>query len=302
MKFTASVKRKLEELFRDKDGLCVLQLENIDFELILNKPYTNSFHELFFLTKGTLTHSIDGMERPISTGEICVLEQGHVHKIISRKNIKGFLLRYKNEFIPSGGASYKTTFYACLKGYLGDNEHHLKITIEEIERCTNLLQLLESEFRMKGNFSVNKGIVQHLLIALILILERRARINETERTANTNSHEKTVYHNFIRLLEKHFIEEHSMTFYAQQLGLSRRKLSELVKKFEKKTIKRLHVERIMLEAKRLLAYSNLSLKQIAFHLGFEHAPYFSNKFKEEFGITPNQYRMETQSIAQSSAQ
>jgi len=43
MKFTASVKRKLGELFRDKDGLCVLQLENIDFELILNKPYTNSF-------------------------------------------------------------------------------------------------------------------------------------------------------------------------------------------------------------------------------------------------------------------
>jgi len=283
MKFTASVKQKLEKLFRDKGGICVLRLEDIDFELIANKPYTNSFHELIFITKGELTHSIDGVGRKITSGEICALEEGHVHKIIRRKKIKGFLVRYKNEFIPTGGVSYKTTFYACLKGYLGDGDHHLKITSEEIEKCSNLLEQLDSEFRSKGDYSVSKGIVQHLLIALLLILERRARINETE-------------HEFISLLEKHFATEHSMTFYAQQLGLSRRKLSELVKKFHKKTAKRMHVERTMLEAKRLLAYSSLSLKQIAYQLGFEHSPYFSNKFKEEFGITPNQYRTEKQSV------
>ena len=82
-----------------------------------------------------------------------------------------------------------------------------------------------------------------------------------------------------------------MSYYAKQLGLSRRKLSDIVKKFHKKTAKRVHVERTMLEAKRLLAYSNMNLQQIAYHLGFEHAPYFSNRFKEEYGITPNQYRM-----------
>lgn len=290
MKFKKSVKRKLEQLFRDKDGLCILRLEDIDLNTILNKPYTNTFHEIIFVTEGTLTHSIDGIENKITFPEICTLEEGHVHEILKIENIKGFFVRYKNEFIPSSGTSYKTTFYACFKGYLGDDNHHIVLSSEEMEQCTNMLSLLVSEYLQVGDFSVSKGIMQHLLIALVLILERRARVVQTKRVSNTKNNEKVLYHAFVGLLEKFFLQEHNITFYAQELGLSRRKLSEIIKKFTQKTAKRLHVERTMLEAKRLLAYSNLSLKQIAYELGYEHAPYFSNKFKAEFGITPNQYR------------
>jgi len=290
----SSTRRRIEELFRDKEGLCVLRLEDIDFELIINRPYTNTFHEIIIVTEGSVIHSIDGVERILVRGEICALEVGHIHKILKVEMVKGFVLRYKNEFIPSGGTSYKTTFYTCFKGYLGDNEHHLTTTSDELKQCLSLLSQLEREFKQGKNFSVDKGIMQHLLIALVLILERRARITETERVANTKSNDKIIYHEFVELLEKHFLMEHSMTFYANKLGISRRKLSEIIKKFQKKTAKRLHVERIMLEAKRLLAYSNMSLKQIAYYLGFEHPPYFSNRFKEEYHITPNQYRLKGQ--------
>ncbi len=290
MEFKKSVKLKMEQLFRDKDGLCILRLEDIDLNLILNKPYTNTFHELIFVTEGVLTHSIDGIENKITFPEICTLEEGHVHEILKIENIKGFFVRYNNEFIPSSGTSYKTTFYACFKGYLGDDNHQMMISSEEMNQCVNMFILLESEYLKASDFSLSKGIMQHLLIALVLILERRARIAQTERVSNTKNNEKVLYQAFVDLLEKHFLKEHNITFYAQKLGLSRRKLSEIIKRFTKKTAKRLHVERTMLEAKRLLAYSNLSLKQIAYELGYEHAPYFSNKFKDEFGLTPNQYR------------
>ena len=292
MKFNNSVKIKLEKLFRDKDEFSILRLEEIDLGTILDSPYTSSFHEIIFVTEGTFTHAINGIESSLKSCEICTLEEGHVHEIKKIKKVKGFFVRYKNEFIPSSGSSYKTTFYACFKGYLGDDNFRMTILPEEMEQCINMFSLLELEYLRVGSFSVSKGIMQHLLISLVLILERQARILRTERVSNTKNNEKVLYHAFVGLLETHFLEEHSISFYAQELGLSRRKLSEILKKFTKKTAKRIHVERIMLEAKRLLAYSNLSQKQIAYQLGYEHPSYFSNKFKEEFAITPNKYRRE----------
>lgn len=293
MDFKSSLRQKLNELFQDKDGLVVLRLEDIDLSLIQDKAYTNDFHELILVEEGVLYHFINGQEIVTNSSEICTLEIGNVHEIHDAKGLKGFIIRYKNEFIPAGGLSYKSSFYASFKGYLGDS-YVLSLEANEVIICQQLFARLQFEFVRKGDFSVNKGIMQHLLIGLILILERRARIAETERVANTKSDDKIIYHEFVELLEINFAQKHNMTFYANQLGISRRKLSEIIKKFDKKTAKRLHVERIMLEAKRLLAYSNMSLKQIAYHLGFEHAPYFSNRFKEEYGMTPNQYRMNKQ--------
>lgn len=293
MILNSKYKSKVELQFIAKDGFYIKRLENIDLGKFVNKPYANTSHELIFVTKGSLTHLIDGVENITNKGTISVLEKGHIHEFTKSDNTQGYLVRYENEFIPTVGASYKTTFYGHFKGYLRDDSPHQVLSLEEMKNCIMLLDQLEAEFTGPWDFTVNKGIMQHLLIAVILILERRARITKTTRVANTNGNDKEIYHAFIDLLEEHFLAEHSMTYYSNELGISRRKLSEIVKKFHNKTTKRLHVERIMLEAKRLLAYSNLSLKQIAYQLGFEHAPYFSNRFKEELGLTPNQYRRDS---------
>jgi len=74
------------------------------------------------------------------------------------------------------------------------------------------------------------------------------------------------------------------------LGVRRRRLSEIVKLFTKKPAKTLIQERIILEAKRLLSFTNSNLKDIAFQLGFETATYFSRVFKKHTKKTPLEYQ------------
>ena len=280
---------RVDDLFSDKGGLYLNRLENIDTKKLINITYKNSFHELIFLTKGSITHVMDGHTFKTEKGTVCALEKGHIHEYKEFDKSEGFLLRYKSEFIPSAEASYKTAFYSIFKGNLG-LDYQLLLSIEAMTRSISLLNQLEIEYEDCSAFGVNMGIMQHLTISLILMLEKSASTS-TPNKVSTKTDEEKIYQSFMIILEEQFLEQHSMTYYANELCISRRKLSELIKKFHNKTAKRLHVERVMLEAKRLLAYSNLNIKQIAYELGFEHAPYFSNKFKEEFGVTPNNYRI-----------
>ena len=137
----------------------------------------------------------------------------------------------------------------------------------------------------------SKAIVQHLFISLILKIERKAREVVIDTTkGEINNHNKIQYTHFLNLLENNFMTNHSMDFYASQLSISRRKLSDLVKEFTGITAKRYLLDRVILEAKRLLAYSNKNLKEICYDLGFEYPAYFSTLFKDMTGHTPNEYR------------
>tara|TARA_B110000037_G_scaffold56031_1_gene68491 strand:- start:116 stop:622 length:507 start_codon:yes stop_codon:yes gene_type:complete len=160
--------------------------------------------------------------------------------------------------------------------------------IENIKSHFNVL--LKEYYEPEGAFT-SKAIVQHLFISLILKIERKAREIVIDTTkGKIDNHNKVLYTNFLNLLEEHFMVNHNMEFYAEQLSLSRRKLSDLVKEFTGVTAKKYLLNRVMLEAKRLLAYSNKNLKEICYDLGFEYPPYFSTLFKDMTGHTPNEYR------------
>lgn len=92
------------------------------------------------------------------------------------------------------------------------------------------------------------------------------------------------------LIEKHFREEHSPSFYSNKLFLSTRTLSEMLKKTDGKTIRELIKFRLLLEAKRILYFTDKSVKETAWELGYEEAGHFSHFFKSNVGMAPNIFR------------
>jgi AraC-like DNA-binding protein len=99
-----------------------------------------------------------------------------------------------------------------------------------------------------------------------------------------------VIRKFNLLVEKNFKSEHSVSFYAQQLCKSPKTLSNLFAIFNQKTPSQIIQERITVEAKRLLYYTDRSIKHITFELGFEDVAYFSNFFKKNTGVSPSDFR------------
>ncbi|MEM7186090.1 MAG: AraC family transcriptional regulator [Bacteroidota bacterium] len=99
---------------------------------------------------------------------------------------------------------------------------------------------------------------------------------------------------FNLLVETHFREEHSVGFYAGKLFKSPKTLSNSFGKFSMSPLKIIH-ERIVLEAKRALMYTEKTAKEIAFELGFEDPSHLTRVFKKQCGLSPSQFKAQYKS-------
>lgn len=95
---------------------------------------------------------------------------------------------------------------------------------------------------------------------------------------------------FQNMLENHFLETKSVSFYADRYGLSIDAFSKKVKKYFGKPPSKLIQERLTLEAKKMLHLTHKNVKEIAADLNFEDEFYFSRYFKKEVGISPKIFR------------
>jgi AraC-like DNA-binding protein len=95
---------------------------------------------------------------------------------------------------------------------------------------------------------------------------------------------------FNQLVDHRFKEIHQVKEYAELLGESPVVLNRAVKSLTGKTPGELIVERLILEAKRLLLYSDLSNKEVAYKLNYEDPSYFARIFRKKTGNTPSEFR------------
>jgi len=95
---------------------------------------------------------------------------------------------------------------------------------------------------------------------------------------------------FRDLLEGHFQKTKSVSAYAELMAVSEKRLNHATTNVLGKTPKQMIDDKILLEAKRLLAHSNQSVKQIAVSLGYDEPTYFIRYFKKHLEQTPVEFR------------
>jgi AraC-like DNA-binding protein len=91
------------------------------------------------------------------------------------------------------------------------------------------------------------------------------------------------------LIEENYKEEKNSDFYARKMGLSSKRLNEIVKKASGCTITQMIHNRLILEAKREMVSQNKTIQNISYELGFENPSYFSRFFKKHENISPKEY-------------
>lgn len=98
-----------------------------------------------------------------------------------------------------------------------------------------------------------------------------------------------------QLLQAHYKEERDAGFYARRIGLTPKRINEILRERMGTTISQLLYHLLLIEAKRELFHQERSIKEIAYELGFSEQSYFARFFKKHTGVTPEQFR--TQSAA-----
>src|SRR5690625_122164 len=102
-----------------------------------------------------------------------------------------------------------------------------------------------------------------------------------------------VFRQYLNLIENHYKEQPNLGFYADKLNVTEAKLNTICRAISNNSAKQLTFDRIIQEAKYLLSYTSLYIKEVAFELGYPDPAYFSRFFTRQVGMAPQLYRQLT---------
>jgi AraC family transcriptional activator of pobA len=250
-------------------------------------PHRHNFQEILWVRSGQGKHAIDGHELTIQPNTFYLIAKGQVHQLITGIDLDGLVIRFTDAFLPNFLSQEMGHYQTVLFNNVTIN-HTLPVPPEALPKFESLLGLLLAEFS-EGNGRSNQEILRHLLTILLIKLGKVQR--EMVRGGETAvSPEAQLFHQFTLLLEEQVSQTHAVQDYARQLNITPRQLSDITRQFVGRTAKHLIEDRLLLEAKRLLTFTNLSVKEIAHKLGYKDPSHFSKIFKKKTNVTPQSYK------------
>ncbi|MEN4761621.1 AraC family transcriptional regulator [Chryseobacterium sp. C39-AII1] len=154
------------------------------------------------------------------------------------------------------------------------------------------LAIIYEEFLNEFRNSDPSEIVIRALLQLFLAKSSSIKIRTIENRAGNSAHD-LLMERFVELLNEHYLEHRKPSDYARLLSLTTNNFSKRCIRYFKKTPSQLITERMILEAKKQLHLTRLSIKEIAYNLKFEDESYFSRIFKKYTNVSPQTFRNKT---------
>lgn len=256
---------------------------------LISHSHKHDFYLTVFFTKGKGIHVIDFQNYEVKAGSVFFLKPGQSHYWELSKNTAGYIFfhpdlnQYQLSTIPlENFPFYSTNLHAPF----------LQLEFSKINKFENEFRNLLKEFRQNAPFKERKLI--NLADCLYIEFSRLyAQKGNPELASKSNSYLKQLL-NFEKLIDLHYKTEKSPSKYADCLHITTKHLNRIVQETLHKTTSEMIAERVILEAKRLIANNSMSLAEIAIELGYEEYSYFSRFFKKLTGETLLNFRKKYQ--------
>lgn len=144
---------------------------------------------------------------------------------------------------------------------------------------------------LEWNESSGEEMIRTYLKQIIISATRKWKKQNLETdTIKISNNELEIFRDFSRYLEIHFREKHNVSDYAELLHIAPKTLTHKFKNLHLESPNQFIINRILLEAKRLLFYTDKSIKEIAYDLGYEDPAYFNRLFTNKTGSTPANFK------------
>jgi len=251
-------------------------------------PHRNDFYVLLLIRDGGGRHWVDTMQYTLKPDTFYFSTPQQVLTKEESQPLIGTLLRFTNEFLSIEENQLLKQLLVIQNPH---NGHELALTAENIIFIEDIFAKILEEYNQR--YDLRNGMILSYLRVLLIYVSRlytRQLINDTPNEG------RLLLKKFVSLINEKYDQLHDVSAYADLLCISPGHLSKIIKNQSGKTaIKHIH-ERLMLEAKRLLLHTENSVKEIAFHLGFEDAPYFNRFFKRLAKLPPAEYRKITRKM------
>jgi AraC-like DNA-binding protein len=162
----------------------------------------------------------------------------------------------------------------------------IKIPEAELEKFEILWKMFQMEMKSRDKLQIE--MLQMMLKRLLILCTRLFK--DQHNVQQMNDSQLDIVREFNFLVERYFRQKHNVVDYAEMLHRSPKTLSNYFSLYNHKTPLQVIQHRILLEARRLLHYSDLAIKEIGYELGFDDIQSFSRFFRNKQGISPTAYR------------
>ena len=245
----------------------------------LDDPGRREFFEIVWLKNEEALHTPQHDFQTLKGHWIYLIPPYRVHQL-NKAGKQGVLISFKQELLEDDLKEFLLDVFRIFN--LQGEFSCLQVSEAHAESLSAVYQLMYAEYDQDSvNLIMLKALLKVLLLKLIELKEQYFTLQDLN--------EKRVYE-FMMLLEKNYLEERAASFYAGKMGLSAKRLNQILKEKLDKTVVQLTHDRLILEAKRQMIHSEHTIKEIGYNLQFKDRSYFSRFFKTHTGQTAQEFQ------------
>jgi len=262
----------------------IMQFDEME-EPNVDDIHKHTFYEILWTEKGISKQTIDYKEYEVQPNSLFFISPNQVHQFEEWRPLKGgtilftedFFLLHHNNKDKLFELSFLDNFYSnpCIQ--------LSKSNFAEIKQTIDLIS------KEQKRIDRSQTITQSLLHILLAQVQRCIDI-ATEKPISKKY--LILFKQFKSLLDKHFAENKTASFFAQQLHITTHHLNLITKEVTGKTASEVIRARSILEAKRLLTFTDKTVTEIAFELNYTDSSYFAKTFKAETKQSPIAFKTE----------
>jgi AraC family transcriptional activator of pobA len=246
----------------------------------LNKPRRIIKYVLVWCSSGSLVIVVDENEFVLKPNSVITITSGQIHYIKETNEAKGYVLEFTYNFFCKDDKDIELIFHNSLFCHFAMNE---VIPLGKSELVKWALTQIEKELEEKPYQYL---ISVHSMIELILVEINRSKIKRGGEIYKPDA----LFLKFLEAIRANFKKNPNVKQIAGYLSTTESKLNELSKLHTGRTAQSVINGLVASEAKRLFTYEKLSVKEVAYELGFNDPFYFSNFFKKQTKQSPKMYK------------
>lgn len=249
-------------------------------------PHRHSYYEICIFINGAGKHEIDFNSHSINAKSLHFISPGQVHLISREDHYHGYLIVFSKDFYSLDSFHQNLLFQVP---YF--NNHTLAPILNlndgEFEELMQLVIMMKNEYL---NDQQNTKEILRSYLQVFLLKCKQFYFQHFSEKEKMQDPQFFLVQEFKKMVEIHYKKFHLVQEYAESLALSPSVLNKHVKRITGFTAGEIIIDRLLLQAKRLLIYSDLSHKEIAYRLNYEDPSYFSRIFKKKTSYSPSEFR------------
>lgn len=247
--------------------------------------HKHSFYEILWTEKGTSRQIIDYKEYVVSPNSLFFISPNQVHYFEEWRPLSGGTILFTEDFYLLNRNNKDDLFELSFLDNLYSNPC-IEFTGKEFAEIVEVINKMEQEQKRSDK---NPSIVQAYLTIFLAQVQRHV---QKKGNAIVLKRYLILFKQFKSILEKHFAENKTTHFYADQLHITQHHLNLICKEIANMTATDIIRTRSILEAKRLLTFTNKTISEISLELNFIDSSYFAKSFKSITGQTPLDFKNE----------